>query len=103
MTLNDTFAMQLNANCIGHEREYKAIPGRRFAYDFYLPEYNLLIELQGGTWMKRSGHNSGSGIQRDCEKLNLAVLEGFDVMHFTTDDVEDGTAINMVLKYLEEK
>jgi hypothetical protein len=102
--LNDTFALQLTAMNISYEREYKAITGRRFAYDFYAKagwSKQLLIEIQGGTWMAKSGHNTGKGIFRDCEKLNLAILEGYAVMHFTTDMVEDGTAIDQVVKYLE--
>jgi len=106
MTLNDLFAAELDAEGIEYKREYKPIPDRRFAYDFFIGSLNrevpLLIELQGGTWMKRAGHNTGKGIQRDCEKLNLATLNEYAVMHFTTDDVMDGIAINMVKKYLEK-
>jgi len=106
MTLNDLFAAELTNNSIQFEREYKPIPGRRFAYDFFIGSLNrdmpLLIELQGGIWMKRAGHNTGKGIQRDCLKLNLATLNEYAVMHFTTQDVEDGTAINLVMKYLEK-
>jgi very-short-patch-repair endonuclease len=99
--LNDLFASELLQNDIEFEREFLAIPGRKFRFDFKIGK--LLIDVQGGIWMRKGAHNTGKAIQRDCEKLNLAVLQGFDVMHFTTDDVEDGTAINMVLKYLEEK
>jgi hypothetical protein len=97
--LNDTFALQLTAMNISYEREYKCIPGRKFAFDFHIGK--LLIELCGGTWMPKSGHNTGRFIQRDYEKANLAILNGYDVFHFTTQDVEDGTAIDQVVKYLE--
>ena len=105
MQLNDLFAAELDQHGIHYTREYKCIPGRRLAYDFFITVKNkrplyLLIELQGGTWMKRSGHNSGQGIQRDCEKLNLATLEGYACMHFTTDDVTEGVALEMVMRYL---
>ena len=100
MTLNDTFAFQLSAVGIAYHREYKAIPDRKFAFDFYIPKRKLLIELQGGTWMQRGGHNTGRGIQRDVEKVNLATLNEYAIMQFTTQDVEDGTAIDMVKKYL---
>ena len=111
MTLNDLFANELDAEGIEYKREYKPIPGRRFAYDFFIGSLNrdmpLLIELQGGTWLYRvgrnSGHNTGRGVQRDCLKLNLATLNEYAVMHFTTQDVEDGTAIYMVKKYLEKR
>jgi len=101
MTLNDIFSAELSANDIEFEREFQAIPGRKFRFDFRIGR--LLIDLQGGIFMKHGGHNTPSGIQRDCEKLNLSILEGYDVMHFTTDDVESGRAIDYVLTYLEEK
>ena len=101
MTLNDFFASELISNDILFEREYRAIPGRKFLFDFRIGR--LLIDLQGGIWMKKGAHNTGKAIQRDCEKLNLAVLEGYDVMHFTTDDVETGRAIDYVMRYLEDK
>jgi hypothetical protein len=104
MQLNDLFAAELDANGIAYQREYKPIPGRRLSYDFFIGSLKrslpLLVELQGGTWMVRSGHNTGKGIQRDCEKLNLATLNEYAVMQFTTQMVEDGTAIEMVQEYL---
>lgn len=106
MTLNDLFAAELATEGIEYEREYKCIPGRRLRYDFFIGSTTrtpLLIELQGGTWMQRGGHNTGRGIQRDVEKVNLATLNEYAIMQFTTQDVEDGTAIDMVKKYLEEK
>ena len=106
MTLNDDFAFQLKAYEIYHQREYKCIPGRRFAFDFWISNgatgKNLLVELQGGVYQYQVSHTSAGGIRRDCEKSNLAVLNGYVVMHFTTDMVKDGTAINLVMKYLEK-
>ena len=101
--LNDEFAFQLSAVGIAYFREYKAIPDRKFAFDFYIPKCKLLIELQGGTFMSKGGHNTGRGIRRDCEKGNLAVLEGYAVLHFTTDMVESGEALQLVERILEEK
>ena len=101
MQLNDTFAFQLDAVDIPYEREYKAIPGRRYLFDFYIAP-KLLIELQGGIWMKHGAHNTGKAIQRDCEKSNLAVLHGYTVLHFTTDMVASGEALKMVERIMEE-
>ncbi len=95
--LEDTLAFQLDALSIPYTREYQAIPNRRFRFDFAIEpiaETRLLIEVQGGTWGRtRSGHSTGSGIQRDCEKHNLAVLAGFRVLMFTSKDVKSGVAL----------
>ena len=96
--LEDTLAFQLDAVGIPYTREYQAIPTRRFRFDFAIEpiaETRLLVEVQGGTWVK-SGHSTGTGIQRDCEKHNLAVLAGFRVLAFTSTDVRQGTAMTTI-------
>jgi very-short-patch-repair endonuclease len=84
--------------------EFYAIPGRRFRFDFCWEEERLLCEIQGGIWMKnRSGHSSGTGINRDTEKANLAVLAGWRVLAFTGDQIKSGQAIQWLKQALEKK
>lgn len=98
--LEDTLAFQLDALSIPYTREYRALPPRKFRFDFAIEpiaETRLLVEVQGGTWGRtRSGHSTGAGIQRDCEKHNLAVLAGFRVLAFTSTDVRQGTAMTTI-------
>jgi hypothetical protein len=62
------------------------VPGRRFVYDFFVPDANVLIECNGGTWSRgKSGHSSGSGIARDAEKVNAAQLNGYHIFVLTID------------------
>ena len=77
----------------GFVREYKAIKGRRFKWDFAFLEQRLLIEVQGGVFMRRGGHTSGVGVTRDCEKHNLAYLAGWGDLLVTTQMVKDGRAL----------
>jgi very-short-patch-repair endonuclease len=99
--LEEEFAWQLSTILINPDREYRAIEGRKFRYDFAIPSKRLLIEIQGGTWSASTmAHNSGSGIRRDCEKLNLAQLAGWRVLHFTADMVHDGSALAIVEKMI---
>ena len=78
----------------------RAIPGRRFRWDFLIGNADtsrLLVEVQGGTWAReRSGHSSGSGIARDCEKHNLAVLQGWRTLMFTSDTIKNGEAARII-------
>lgn len=98
--VEDAFAFQLTVAGIPFVREYKkAIPHRRYRFDFFI-EPNLLIEIQGGIWHK-GGHSTGTGITRDCEKLNLAQLHGYRNLAFTSEMVEDGTAIQMALEAMD--
>lgn len=100
--LEDDFAFQLSTILVNPAREYEAIEGRKFRWDFAFPDKKLLIEIQGGTWSTgKMAHNSGTGIRRDCEKLNLAVVAGWRVLHFTTDMVKDGSALATVERMLK--
>ncbi len=76
--------------------QYKAVEGRRWVWDFAYPEQRLLIEVQGGIWMERGGHNTGNGLQRDYEKNNAAVLAGWRVLYFSREMIEDLRAVEVV-------
>lgn len=77
-----------------------AVPDRRYRFDFGWPDHHLLLEVQGGAWI-RSGHTSGSGINRDTEKANLAMLEGWRVMCVTSNQIHDGRALQWIKRALE--
>lgn len=80
-------------------REYQAIPGRKYSFDFAWPNLGpgrgLLTEVNGGTW-KKMGHSSGKGIERDYEKMILAQLAGWRVFLVTGDQVRSGQAIRWI-------
>jgi len=78
------------------EREYPAITGRKFRFDFAWVEQKVLVEIQGGIYQYAPSHTSASGIRRDAEKMNLAVSQGWKVYHFTPDMVRDGKALQMI-------
>ena len=99
----DRLALLLDVMRIPYEREYRAVEGRKLRWDFYVPCVNLLIEIQGGVWMRKGGHNTGGGIRRDCEKVTLATLHGYRVMLFTTADVMDDTAIDAVIELVNKE
>lgn len=60
--------------------EYKVIPDRRYRFDYVHLETRIAIEINGGRWVK-SGHSSGTGLLRDYEKNNLALLNGWVVFY----------------------
>lgn len=95
--IEEILDFHLRALGIAHERQF-VIPGRKFAYDFFI-EPDIVIEVQGGTWSeKRTGHSTGSGIRRDCEKLNHATANGYRQLSFTTDMVGSGEALIVIEK-----
>jgi hypothetical protein len=100
--LEATFAFQIRAAGLPTpQREFKAIPGRDFRFDFAWLELRLLAEIQGGIYGtlkskktgKPLGHNSITGMLRDMEKLNLATLAGYRVLQFSEKHIESGEAL----------
>ena len=92
--LEDIFAAQLDAVGLdGYVREYQAIPGRRFRFDFCWVKERLAVEINGGTY-SRGAHARPLGIKRDYEKGNLAVQFGWRVLQFDADMVKSGQALD---------
>ena len=101
--LEDLFAFQLDsAGLTGYIREYQAIPGRRFRFDFAFVAERLLVEINGGTYT-RGGHSTGLGIKRDYIKQNLCQLAGYKLLTFDSDMVKSGQALEFTEKMLRGK
>jgi hypothetical protein len=94
-------AFMLGAMGIGFTREFKAIPDRKYRFDFRIDGTNILLEVQGGVWMNKAGHNTGAGITRDCEKFSLAVANGYRVMPFTPSQIKSGWALGVIEQALK--
>lgn len=100
----EVLASQLRAVKIWHVREYRAIPGRNFRFDFMCSPNEatgiqpcVLVEVHGGQWAqqngKRSAHVGGYGMARDCEKASLAAVHGFRLVPVTPAQVKSGQAL----------
>lgn len=98
--LEETLAFQIRATGLPEpEREYQAVPKRKFRYDFAFVQEKLLVEVQGGIWI-RGSHARPKGITRDMTKLNLAQLAGWRVLQFSPAMVRSGEAVKMIAKAL---
>lgn len=73
--------------------------GRAWRFDFAWPDLMLACEVEGGTWAG-GRHTRGAGFQADTEKHNAAVLLGWRVLRVTGQDVNDGTAIELIERAL---
>lgn len=82
------------------EQEHKFHPRRKWRFDFAWPGEMLALEVEGGIYMDKSGHNTAAGITRDCEKYNEAVLLGWKVIRVTSDHIADGSAIDWIRRAL---
>jgi very-short-patch-repair endonuclease len=84
------------------ETQFCLVSGRKYRWDFAWPAYRLLVEVQGGTW-SGGAHARGKGISRDCEKMNLAVLHGWQQMSFTSDQIKSGRAIEALREFFRKR
>lgn len=85
---------QLGAVCL---KELQFDEKRKFRFDYALPDYRLAIEIDGGIWIEGGGrHNRASGWKADQEKLNLAVTQGWRILHFTPQQQYSGYALDTI-------
>lgn len=59
--------------------EYRWHETRRFRADFAWVEHRVILEVEGGLWVKGK-HGRGSGIVKDIEKQNEASARGWLVL-----------------------
>lgn len=78
----ESIEMALKSLKIHYTKEYKFLENRKFKFDFAIPEKKIAIEYEG-LMSAKSRHTSVIGYTNDCEKYNLAVLNGWRVLRFT--------------------
>lgn len=79
--------------------EHVFSPPRKWRFDIAWPEHMLALEIEGGIY-GRGRHNRPIGFEKDCEKYNIAILEGWRVLRVTSRQVMEGHALDWVKKAL---
>ena len=90
-----TLANQLRVLKISFEQEYKFHPKRKWRADFHIMGKKILVEVEGGVW-NGGRHTRGKGYIGDMEKYNAAVVMGYQVLRFSTDQVKSGLAVQQI-------
>lgn len=60
---------------------------RRWRLDFGNQVAKVGVEIQGGIWMKKGAHNTGTAIMRDCAKLQEAAFLGWIIFPLTPEQI----------------
>ncbi len=98
----ETFALHVRANgLLPPRREFEFALPRKFRFDFAWPEHLLAVEIEGGGHHSR--HRGRDGFARDAIKYNLAAINGWCVLRYTSSMVHDGTAIAQVADVLRAR
>lgn len=62
--------------------EYKFCSTRRWRFDYAWVEQKIAVEQDGAIWTQ-GRHSRGSGVIKEMEKFNAAILLGWRVLHYT--------------------
>lgn len=95
-------------------RQYLFLPDRDFRFDFCWPNEGptveprtatggVALELQGGIWKDKTGHNTGAGLIRDFEKLNLAQASGWVVFQFADEHANKRIWLKRLAACIQER
>ena len=99
---SELFALQLRMSSVPKpDQELRFHNVRRWRFDFAWPDYKIAAEIDGATYTQ-GRHTRGAGYEKDCEKLNTAILCGWQVFRFTSGQVQSGYAIETIKKYFQE-
>ena len=77
----------LNDHGLKWVKEHKFHDKRKFRFDYAVIDLMLAIEYEGGTW-SGGAHTRGKHYSSDCEKYNLAQINGWIVLRYTADTVK---------------
>lgn len=77
--------LQCHLDFAGYDyiREYLIAPPRRWRSDFLICNHSLLLEVDGVLYRGAGRHQTATGFQGDCEKMNVATQLGFRILRFT--------------------
>lgn len=68
-------------------REFQFHPTRKWRFDFCWPNQKVALEIQGGIWMARGGHNTGVALRKEHEKRNEAARRGWRILYVEPKDL----------------
>lgn len=85
---------------IDYEKEFRFSKKRKFRFDFAVPKFKIAIEYEGLASAK-SRHTTISGYSKDCEKYNLATMEGWRILRYTA--LNDGDCLRDLIHILKIK
>ena len=83
-----------------YRREERFTELRRWRLDFYLPEYRIGIEIDGGVWTN-GRHSRGKGFEADCIKANHATMQGIRLLRFSATQIKRGIGKAFLQEHLK--
>ncbi|CCD30309.1 Conserved hypothetical protein [Candidatus Glomeribacter gigasporarum BEG34] len=85
----------------GTAAEYRFDAMRRWKFDFAWPNWKIVVECEGGIWAQ-GRHTRALGFEADCDKYNAATVQGWRVLRFTRDMIQNGAAMNLLTRAIQQ-
>lgn len=79
--------------------EFRFHAQRRWRFDLAWPDCRVAVEVDGATFAG-GRHVTGTGYERDAEKLNEATVLGWRVLRVTPAMIDDGRALGWLERLL---
>lgn len=80
--------------------EFRFAPPRRWRFDWFWPDHNLALEVQGGLFI-RGRHTQGAALVLEHEKLNEAAARGIRVLFVQPKDLESTGTYDLLRRALQ--
>jgi very-short-patch-repair endonuclease len=83
-------------------KEHKFYEGRKWRFDYAIPEFKIAIEIEGGVWTM-GRHTRPQGFLKDMEKYNTATCMGWKLLRFTPDELLNTKTLNLIRETITQK
>jgi hypothetical protein len=94
--IHSQFTDWLTANNIAFVKEYKFCKERKWKIDYYLPDLNAAIEVEGGVW-SGGRHVNPKGFLNDIEKYNAITMAKIQLLRIDTDRLNSAYFKGLIL------
>jgi hypothetical protein len=94
--IHSQFTDWLTLNNIAFVKEYKFCKERKWKIDYYLPELNVAIEVEGGVW-SGGRHINPKGFLNDIDKYNAITMAKIQLLRIDTDRLNSAYFKGLIL------
>ncbi len=94
--IHSQFTDWLTLNKIAFVKEYKFCKERKWKIDYYLPDLNAAVEVEGGVWTA-GRHVNPKGFLKDMEKYNAITMAKIQLLRIDTDRLNSAYFKGLIL------
>jgi hypothetical protein len=94
--IHSQFTDWLTLNKIAFVKEHKFCKERKWLIDYYLPDLNAAIEVEGGVW-SAGRHVNPRGFLNDIDKYNAITMAKIQLLRIDTDRLNSAYFKGLIL------